>query len=77
MENSFAVAKYWPEQTRLSEGKKPLNAEFEQWICQLQGQENGIFKVNGAAHENGSAKLNWVVDEFDNESAGPGIRLRK
>ena len=77
VENSFAVAKSWPEQTRLSEGKKPLNAEFEQWTCQLQGHENGVVKVNGVAHENGSAKLNGVVDNSDDESAGPGIRLWK
>ena len=77
VEGSFAVAKSWPEQVRLSEGKKPLNAEFEQWTSQLQGQENGVVKVNGVAQENGSVKLNGIVDEVDDESAGPKIRLRK
>ena len=77
VENSYAVAKSWPEQTRLSGGEKPLNAEFEQWTRHLQGQENGVAKVKSVAHEKASAKLNGAVDEFDDESAGPGIRLRK
>ena len=77
VEDSFAVAKSWPEQVRLSEGTKPTNAEFEQWTSQLQRQENGIGEVNGVAHANGYAKLNGIVDEFDEESAGQGIRLRK
>lgn len=77
VEDSFAVAKSWPEQKRLSEGKKPLNAEFEQWTCQLQRQENGVIKVNGVAQENGFAKVNGFVDGFDDENTGKGITLRK
>ena len=77
VEDSFLAAKTWPEQMKLSEGKKPTNAEFEQWTCHLQRQENGVVKVNGVTHENGSAKLNGIVDDFDDEGTGQGIRLRK
>lgn len=77
VEDSFAVAKSWPDQMRLSEGQKPSNAEFEQWTCQLQRQENGVDEFNGIAQVNGFAKLNGVVDGSDTENAGQGIKFRK
>ena len=81
VEESFAVAKAWPEQKRLSEGGKPTNAEFEQWTVQLEGEGNGARKlneiVNGIGKENGSAKINGFTDEFDDDGAAQGIRLRK
>lgn len=36
VEDSFMVAKSWPEQVKLGQGEKPLNAEYEQWTLQLQ-----------------------------------------
>ncbi len=81
VEESFAVAKTWPEQVRLCEGGKPANAEFEEWTTQLEEQEgrvkwagkvNGVgkgCKVNGVAKENGNGtvKVNGFLDEVDDE----------
>ena len=81
VEESYAVAKAWPEQLKLSEGRKPINAEFEQWTRQLEGngheavQSNG--KFNGVAIENGSAKVNGFTDAFEDEGTAQGIRFRK
>lgn len=55
VEDSFAVARSWPEQVKLSEGLKPTNAEFERWTCQLEREDgvddkgNGV--INGHHHE--------------------------
>ena len=64
VEDSFAAAKSWPEQVKLSEGTKPTNADYEQWTCQLQREVNGVGKVNG------------FVDAHDH-SVSAGFRLRK
>lgn len=77
VEDSFAVAKSWPDQMKLSEGTKPKNAEFEQWTIQLQEQENGTTEVNGVVRENGSAKMDGLVDGFDDNSTVRGMKLRR
>ena len=83
VEESFAVAKAWPEQVKLSEGSKPTNAEFEQWTRQLEGEgeRNGAVKrngtVNGIGKANASAEVNGFTGESDDEGAAQRIRFRK
>ncbi|KAL8792096.1 MAG: hypothetical protein Q9195_005271 [Heterodermia aff. obscurata] len=80
VEESFAVAKAWPEQVKLSEGPKPLNAEFEQWTRLLEENGNGVVEINGPANgiakENRSAKVNGFTDGYEDEDAAQGIRFR-
>lgn len=81
VEESFAVAKAWPEQVKLSEGSKPMNAEFEQWTRQLEGKGNRAVKLNGTVNgiggKNESAKVNGFTDESDDEGAVQGIGFTK
>ena len=74
------MAKAWPEQVKLSEGAKPLNAEFEQWTRQLEGNGDGAVEVNGTvngvAKENGSAKVNGFTNGFEDEGAPQRIRFK-
>ena len=88
VEESFAVAKAWPEQVKLSEGAKPLNAEFEHWTRQLEGQANGLVEikgtagpVNGIPEEHGSSVMvNGMFTDGgleDEGAAAQRIRLRK
>lgn len=73
VEESFAVAKAWPEQVKLSEGSKLTNAEFEQWTRQLEGEGNGAVKLNGTVNgigkANGSGRVKGFTDESDDEGA--------
>ena len=81
VEESFAVAKAWPEQVKLSEGSKPTNAEFEQWTRQLEGQGYQAVKLNGTVNgiekANGSAMVNGLTHESDDEAAVQDIRFTK
>ena len=70
------MAKAWPEQVKLSEGAKPLNAEFEQWTRQLEGAVEVNGTVNGVANENRSAKVNGFTNGFEDEGAPQRIRFK-
>ena len=75
VEDSFAVAKAWPEQVKLAKGGKPGNAEYEQWTCQLHRDEK---QVNGVAHDYGIVKEpKRVVDGNGAGISDEGFRLRR
>lgn len=58
VEESFTVAKSWPEQVKLDLGGKPRNAEYELWTGQLHQDVDRDDDVK--------AKANGVVDGFAN-----------
>ena len=69
-EQSFAVAKSWPEQVELSNQGRPTNAEYELWTQQLHQEVNGLvdhkdvnrdLKVNSIADSDGSHKANGRI----------------
>lgn len=58
------VAKSWPEQVKLDQGVKPLNAEYEQWTIQLQRDSERDDGVKGQAED--------CIDGDAKHERGPG-----
>ena len=83
VDESFAVAKPWPEQVKLDSGKNPPTAEYELWTGQMhqdidrddevKAKANGV--VDGVA--NGYSREDQVNGSVDGQlTLIEGVRLR-
>ncbi len=83
VEESFAVAKSWPEQVKLGSGEKPRNAEYEQWTGQLHQNVDRDDDVKAKARggdviANGHSRGDQVNGFVDGQlTSKEGVRLRQ